>query len=273
MRNKLNFDTPVFVLRMFGRNDEQLCVEKLVAENECISSHYVREQFRSAFIKTTILAFNLLLTHREVPEVLRRLDQFPVTTGEGKKARQALIRVMSLHTNFEDMLATLERWIECEMLACVEDGIALNDSTRCCHVALQPTKNDLGLYSLPVSCTLADPRPCRIEEFWRERESLLEAQATTNLMDIPQAGRTQNVAASQAATREVLDGKRPRGRMCMVTLSDSVIVAESPDETTLVTTNIGDFVGITALMRRDQTVRKPTDICREQTPVAVDKPQ
>lgn len=271
MRNKLSFDTPVFVLRMFGRNDEQLCVERLVSENDCISSHYVREQFRSAFIRTTILAFNLLLTHREIPEVLRRLDQYPVTTGDGKKARQTLIKMMSLHINLEDMLATLERWIECEMLACVEDGVVPGDNTRCCHVASHPTKNDLGLYSLAVSCTLANPRPCRIEEFWRDRESLLEAQATTNLMDVPEVGRTQNVAESQVATREVLDGKRPRGRMCTVTLSDSVIVAESPDETILVTTNIGDFVGVTALMRRYQTVKNPTDICRERT--AIDEHQ
>lgn len=248
------FDTPVFVQRMFGRSSEKAAVEHLVGRLSCTTSHYVREQYRATFVKAAILVHNLLRNHGNVGEVLRKLDSFPVTTGDGKKGRAALIRLMEITSDIDFMLMTLERWIEEEMLSCLEDGISVVDATSCARVAPRPTKNDVGIYSLAMSCTLESPRPCRIELFWRERWSSIEGQAGGDLRSLPKEAQTENVERAMTAASEVVDGRPPRGKRCFIHLSDSVIVEESTRTAVLVTTNVGDFVGVSRLMGRSQKV-------------------
>ena len=252
-------DTPIFVHRMFGTVEERKRVERFVASGECVTSHYVKEQYRSTYLRAAVLLHNILRDKQDIPRTLRDLDRHPVTPGKGQKARDILCRILEELPGYtvSHMLTTLERWIEWEMLE-VFQGVQVVDETRCCLCHGEVVRNEFGMYVLQVSCTVKEPRPCTIEAFWQDRSFMLERQARYRLDELPRDERTKNVAKARDACREVLDdNKPPRGLRCYVHLSDSVIAGESPAGATLATTNLRDFKALVRMIGGRRTVTNP----------------
>jgi hypothetical protein len=148
----------------------------------------------------------------------------------------------------EQMLDTLERWIERWLMDAAFDGIEIVDATRCC-LCDSVARNEYGAYIARKICNRRQPRPCDIEEFWATRRALLARQAEYSLDSLPTEERTKHVAKALAAAHGVIVGDdSPRGRICWTDLSDSVIVCESQEGSILVTTNLHDFKALTRVV-------------------------
>jgi hypothetical protein len=244
-------DTPILAQRLFASASDRQAVEILVAQGNCYTSRYVQEQFESTFLRGAITLHTALWDTRNVPESIRYLDRFPITHGDGVKARAVLSRLMEFHQSdgeVEQMLDTLERWIERWLMDAAFDGIDIVDATGCC-LCDSVTRNEYGLYKARKMCNRRQPRPCDIEGFWAARRALLAKQAECSLDSLPTEERTQHVAKALAAAQDVIvDGESPRGRICWAALSDSVIVCESREGSILVTTNLQDFKALTRVV-------------------------
>ncbi len=249
---------------MFGSLNEQRRVEKLIQQQECCSTRYVRQQYRYTFLRAAILLYNILSETKNLENTLRALDKYwalgkyPVTKGMGVKARQVLALLLRYDTDVDDKLSVLESWIECELIERFDEGVVISDDTGCCICDPEPIRDDNGVYSLRARCTQHEPRPCTIEEFWQARQQELQGQASFDLSSLPKEQNNANIQRMQSASQEVLSGKKkPRGQRCYVALSDSVIVCESVAGSILATTNLRDFIPIVRMVGGDREVLDP----------------
>jgi hypothetical protein len=227
-------DTTAFADAIFGRPEKRRAVKACLEGKTLGSSTYVREQFRATFLHASIMAFNELLVTGDPLEVLSLTDEWQFfTTGQGQKARMVVIHLLRADgVDADDKLDTLERMITRDIMR--EFGRlaqVITNETECCLCHGQPEKDAQGFFELKRKCTLSDPRPCKIEAFWNVRTLQLSAIAK---LDHPEG-------AAKAAKEVVEENQLPRGKRCYVALSDAVIVAEAPEGSTLVTSNVKDF--------------------------------
>jgi predicted nucleic acid-binding protein len=241
-------DTTVLADRIFGRRTQRHAIDEKLVGKQVLASKYVREQFRATFLRAMVQVYNQLRELRDPVELLRRTDNYQFfQTGEGVKARKILCAVLEHpELDVDDMLDHLERSIEHDLMADFDALCDIVDDTSCCLCSSKPEKDEHGIFRFEKSCTLADPRPCRIEDFWAKHENELKALAAASDPDVPRA--------ALEAAREASAGERPRGKRCYVGLSDSVIVAESPPGSTLLTTNQRDFVPLARVLGRERSV-------------------
>jgi len=232
-------DTTVFADQLFGTAAEKKRIDKILSERPARASSFVREQFQATFLRAAVLVYNQLFETKDAIETIRRTDEFPFfTQGEGRKARKVLLALLG-HGEIEtsDVLATLERLVEVDMLRGFDRMAHLTDETGCCRCHGRPSRDENGVYRFQENCSVKQPRPCRIERFWSARRGDLQ-----RLAEIPEsAPRNKSIENARTAAEEVLAGDPPRGLRCSVHLSDPVIVAESDRDSILVTSNVKDF--------------------------------
>jgi len=240
----LFLDTTVFADRLFGGGERARSIRALLANRPVVSSNYVREQFRATFLRAAVLTYNLLLEKGDPLEVIRLTDNYSFfTTGDGVKARKILVTLLQNGaTDATDKLASLERLIEFDMMRQFDTMALLIDATQCCQCPDDPVRDENGFYRFKKLCSIADPRPCVIEKFWTERLNELSNLAEADRQEHKQLANTISAAA------ETIQGNPPRGRRCFVHLSDAVICAEAEQGSTLVTSNLRDFVPLTRIM-------------------------
>jgi hypothetical protein len=153
-----------------------------------------------------------------------------------------------MESDVDDKLATLDRWIQRDIMRRFDRGVDVLDGTGCCLCHSHPTKDEQGVYRFRKSCTLEEPRPCQIDHFWNNRESMLRAIGKqTSTVPTP----------IREAAKEVIAGKPPRGQRCWVHLSDAVIACESPPGSELSTTNLKDFQPLANAIGEGRTARNP----------------
>lgn len=242
-------DTTTFADSLFGGSGVSRAIRELLKGHPVLTSNYVREQFRATFLRAAVLAYNHLAETKDPWEVVRRTDQYQFfTRGEGAKARKVIARLMeNTDAEVSDKLATLERLIEFEMMRLFERLAALRDDTKCCLCPDDPKRDPNGIYRFAKNCTLKDPRPCVIEAFWQSRQDDLNALASAD----PSSKENRPIEQAIKAANEVVHaGQLPRGQRCYVALSDTSIVAESEPGSTLVTSNLRDFVPLAAIIGR-----------------------
>jgi hypothetical protein len=261
MGQALFFDTTAVAERAFGEPEAQLALERLVAKGGSTTATYVREQFKATFVRSIILLHNRVV-HRShgqpdtadgllntVAAVGIDLDTYPFAKPrEASRARKVLFSLLRSARTVRSLRNTLERLIEAEY-DLVFSGTTQSNATECCLCDPTPIKDDTGLYSLPKSCRLNPPRPCKIEDFWATRNSELVA--------VSQLVGTRNThvrQAQQAAGRVVRAETKPRGENCTVSLSDAVIAAEASEGSAILTTDVDDFTELTGAMGLNRTV-------------------
>jgi hypothetical protein len=244
-------DTTVFADYVLGGTRQVRSIQAALTGRVARSTRYVREQFRATFLRAAILLYNQLLETRDPAEVLRRTDQFAFfTRGDGVKSRRVFARLLADdRSDWADKLASLERLIEQDLMREFDSLATGSDRTACCQCWGEPTRDENGFYRFTKSCTLKDPRPCRIEEFWVERHEELRRLASAD-------GRltSDGATAASRAAREVESGGLPRGKRCYVHLSDPVIIAEAEPGSLLMTSNASDFEPLTAVIAGSRAV-------------------
>jgi len=240
-------DTTVFADRFFGGRDARREIDSAISGHTVKSSGYVREQFRATFLRAAVMVHNALRTTPDPAEVLLQTDHFAFfQKGEGVKARKVLSNLLRhQNSNAEAMLVTLQRLVEFDLMSSFDRLATLTDDTKCCQCPDDPKADDNGIYRFSKKCTLDDPRPCAIKEFWQKRQVALTVLA---------AQPTAHPEKTRKAAAEVVQGKPARGQRCFVHLSDAVIVAEAEPNSTLLTSNTVDFNPIAEAFGEGRTV-------------------
>jgi len=235
MAASLYLDTTAFADLVFGDKKTRTDLSNLLSGSEVVSSQYVREQFKATFLRAVVQVFNNLSDTRNIVEVLRNTDSYKVfnTPGSGVKARKILTTLLETTLNdVDDKLATLERWIEGELLELVNSVAKIRPGSGCCLCEPErPHRDENNVYRFKRMCNKEDPRPCTIENVWKQQTKALDSLST--------AAMPKHLAPlKSAASKAYKDYKDARGENCFVHLSDAVIVAESDPNSVILTTNL-----------------------------------
>lgn len=222
----------------------------------------MREEYRSTFLQSAVLAYNMLLDSTDLVEACLKLEKYRWKNLGGSPRKRARARVMLLTLmqqeaqTRERALQTLDRWIAFEMMEGFEEGMTeIRSETTCCRVVGEPEKTNRDVYVLSVSCRVRPQRPCIIEEFWGKRTSDLRGFSKISTA-------RRELKALRRAASEVLGGKAPRGQRCWGKLSDAVIAGEAPNGSDILTSNVADFSPICAIADGD---RKAVNFLEERS--------
>jgi hypothetical protein len=160
------------------------------------------------------------------------------------------VTLLETKASVEDILRTLDRWIECEIMDVIHEEVRFSDETSCARAG-ECVQDASGVWHLHVECNKNRPRPCTIERFWSSRGRHLEAIA-----EMPKDG-PQHVRQAAIAAEGVRNGESPRGNTCAYHLSDAVIACESPEGCDIATTNVQDLAALVTAIGGDRAVLNP----------------
>jgi len=254
-RKVLFVETAAHGDRHFGHPSLRRKIESAIAAaGRAITSRYVREEFRSTFLASAVLAYNVLLDSERIEDALSALERYRWGSFAGSprmrgRARQVVYQVLR-HGDRDvvEALQTLERWISFELIQWFERGLEVVDETGCCRTGTNAAKDAQGVFRFEVACLLMPRRPCRIEEFWSAgRGPDLKAIAGARF------SARKELQNARSAAAEVLAGKAPRGRRCWAKLSDATIAAEAPRGMKILTSNTADFGPLCLALRGGRT--------------------
>jgi hypothetical protein len=234
----LFLDTATQVARHWHADSERQELGRQLGDRKLYCSRYVGCQYRAVLLNSAVALFNLLIHFRDLKRALREsthyqnaeVAQIPLTSGVQKRIEQIGLWMLEF-CSYEEQVQRLQDLIEDVWETQFHQGVELPliDETGCLYVTDPPEAGESGGYNpAKVWCTLADPQPCRIEQFWESHRTDLELLANMDVDAIKaQPKDTQELEKVKEAARRVRGGKPPRGRCCMVDLSDAIICLES----------------------------------------------
>jgi hypothetical protein len=235
----LFLDTATQIARHWHTSEVVDEIKKQLEGCKLYCSLYVKCQYKATLLNSIIYLHNLCIKSNGLPEAILK-------TTEGRYAEEAggrltpgvLVRVVEIgywistwEKDFENQVRRLKDLIEWAWENLFEDGLELPliDETGCVYAERYPEMGASGAYKpIPASCTQKKPSECRIQEFWHENSTQLNALANITIDSIKAEPKdTDELQKVKNHSQAIAKGESPHGQRCTVNLSDAIICIES----------------------------------------------
>jgi len=234
----LFLDTATQFARHWHADSERTEIAEQLDGRNLYCSRYVECQYKAVFLNSAVALFNLLIHFGDLKKALREstrylnreIAQIPLTAGTQNRIEQIGLWMLEF-CDYDEQVQRLQDLVEDTWETQFHQGIEqpLIDETGCLYVDDIPEPGDSGAYNpATVSCTLSDPPPCRIGEFWEGHRTDLEllANMDVNAIQATPKDPTELNKVKEAA-QQLREGKAGSGQRCTVYLSDAIICLES----------------------------------------------
>lgn len=234
----LFLDTATQFARHWHADSERQALARELSGRDLYCSRYVACQYKAVLLNSAVALFNLLLRFKDLKRALREsthyqnaeIAQVHLTGGVQKRIEQIGLWMLEFR-NYDEQVQRLQDLIEDVWETQFHQGLVdpLIDETGCLYAETILKPGESGAYNpAEVSCTLKNPKQCKIDEFWEGHRTDLELLANVKVKAIKAQPRdTKAIQQVKEAAERVREGKPPRGRCCTVHLSDAVICLES----------------------------------------------
>jgi hypothetical protein len=254
-------DTSIQADRMLERSSVKKQLAASLGEGRLVCSRYVWDQFRRTFLASAVTYHNLILKYDTLGEAHIALGKYlpGVFTTPRLKDRINVIfgNVAQEPITTEAVLDELKYWIEWGFEDLFFDGLEELINETGCQMTAERAEKRGDAYYLSSRCTKASPPDCRIRDFWLARTGDLKKIADWNPDTDPlvESAASKPLGSVRQAAEQLMgqihdDPTAAVGRVCWVTLSDSVICLECPLEAKVATTNLKDFRPLCNLLGR-----------------------
>lgn len=236
--NALFLDTATQFARHWHADSERDEIQQQLKGCPLYCSRYVKCQYKAILLNSAIALYNLLITFRDMKKAIRESTSYlnkeiarvPLTPAVQKRIEHIGLWMLE-YCSYDEQKQRLEDLIEDVWETQFHCGVKepLIDQTGCLYANGIPEMGVSGLYDpVTVSCTLKNPPPCQIREFWNAHSAFLELLANMNIEAIKAEPKdVTELQKIREAARQVRGGEGTSGTCCTVRLSDAIICLES----------------------------------------------
>ncbi len=243
-------ETTAVAAATVGLPEERSAVEAVTTGKETTTSGYVRQEFRSTFLKAAVDAHALLTDSATLGEALKRIGKGFSFRGVVRQAEwlgevvDYCVAAKEEGETEAETLAKARRWLE----GLIEENLMdrfdelvppqhLLDDTECKRASAEPELDpESGTFSFSPKCSKAYHPPCRIGEFMSDHRGDLATLASLS-KGVDAADRSEEYTLHSSATQALAAPHECGGKLCWVGLADAIIAMECPDDAKLCTTD------------------------------------
>jgi len=235
----------VIVSKNFENENVKRKIHKALENFLKVTSTYVVMEFKRRVLKDLMYLHSILLEEQSVGDAQRRLANISRSKRQLKMCFFIFAKIADMSNQDRDMvLLRLENMIRLFESLYLHDVKIYESGTKCELVNRKPIKTDVGSYdfSPPWSCTRRILQ-CYIEDFLKQNHRQIKSLSACLPKDSAWKNHTRLL-------KKILgDTSFARGNNCM-TLGDTIIALDAPDNAVIYSTNKKDFGPICRCLNR-----------------------